>query len=507
MRIPEHFESDWNRSNKTMDEARSGEIPNTRTNDHPDSPETCGGKLVTDASLVEPIYAQAEPSQPIALGTVAATFAHAEETDPREASVCMRFTPDERLCFTFQTGPTDLVQAFRDRGDLGEKIGQITLTDRRVKFDAFCVRKETGSQGGKMIFVPQASVVTATEPSINLSEAIFHLFNFPVFFGPEDYFITTGAGPQSGWSRYGRSVLKADGWTITIAGTDKTEGSREALKEHGGFIITHMGKIVRDDGSPFSSEQLEGVLNWVHSFLSLALGRWAGVALPIGFDKDGHRAFEQWGMPMVASGSWTGSCSWFDAHHGELLSDLFPEFLRRWKDDLWGPAIRRALYWYIAANDRGTGVGVDVGLVLAQTALEELAWTYCMRDRKMVSDRAFGRRGLSAADKLRLLTTALEIPTDVPADLRALRAKRGQKWDDGADAITSIRNSLVHPNTKTECAGEAYFEAWMLSLWFLDLVFLRLLGHEGQYANRLLQRGLEAVPWRKDTLHGIEDES
>ena len=162
--------------------------------------------------------------------------------------------------------------------------------------------------------------------------------------------------------------------------------------------------------------------------------------------------------------------------------------------------MRAALYWYVAANDRGTGIGVDAGLILAQTALQHLAWTYCVQDRKMVSAHAFGRRGLSAADRIRLLATALDIPTDLPASLRLLHAKRGSKWDDGADVITGIRNSLVHPAKKSELVEGSYYEAWKLSLRFLDLVFLRLLGHEGECANRLAQRmvgEVETVPWAR----------
>lgn len=487
--------------------------PNENTNGGPnndrETPDGQGCDLMTNGPLIEPVYAQAEPSETIKLGTVPATFAHGDEDSHSQASVCVRFTPDERLCFTFQTGPADLIQTFRDMSDLSKNDGELTLTDRKVKFDAFCVSRKPSSEGGTMLFVPRTSVVTATAPSGDIAEAAFHLFNFPDFHGPMDYVIKTAAGNQSGQRRCGGVVLNADGWTITIAGTDKTTEACKVLKEYGGFIITHMGKIQREDGSPFSSEQLEDVLNSIHSFLSLALGRWAGVALPIGFDQDGNRVFEQWGLPKVASGSWNGSCSWFDAHHGGLFSDLFPTFSARWKDDLWGPAIRAAIYWYVAANDRGTGIGVDAGLILAQTALEHLAWTYCVQDRKMVSAQAFGSRGLSAADRMRLLATALDIPADLPASLRALHAKRGSKWEDGADAVTGIRNAVVHPSKTSEFADGSYYEAWRLSLWFLDLAFLRLLGHQGKYANRLSQRWtgqVETVPWAEGTAERTANE-
>ena len=204
---------------------------------------------------------------------------------------------------------------------------------------------------------------------------------------------------------------------------------------------------------------------------------------------------------MAAKGPWSGSCSWLDANHGQILTEVFPKFCVLWRDSTWQPTLQAALYWYLAANDRGTGIGVDAGIILAQTALERLAWTYCIQHRKMVSEEAFSpRKGLSAANKLRLLASALEIPVEVPSQMTALNAKRGSKWNDMPHAITDIRNSLVHPNEKTSLPNGSYFEAWQLSTWLLDLAFLRLCGHDGSYSNRTTKKAVgqvEQVPWAK----------
>jgi hypothetical protein len=121
-------------------------------------------------------------------------------------------------------------------------------------------------------------------------------------------------------------ILKADGWAVTIAATAQTDSSIKALRKTGGFIITHVGHIAREDGACFSSDQLNDILICLHYFLSFALGRWAGVALPVGFDSSGARVFEEWGFRMESDGYWNGSNSWFDEHHSELLSEVFPAF-------------------------------------------------------------------------------------------------------------------------------------------------------------------------------------
>jgi hypothetical protein len=89
-----------------------------------------------------------------------------------------------------------------------------------------------------------------------------------------------------------------------------------------------MGQVSREDGSKFSSEQLNELLHCLHYFFSFALGRWAGLALPIGFDSDGNRIFEEWGLRSIADGPWRGGSSWFDSHHGELLPQVFPGFMK-----------------------------------------------------------------------------------------------------------------------------------------------------------------------------------
>jgi hypothetical protein len=119
----------------------------------------------------------------------------------------------------------------------------------------------------------------------------------------------------------------------------------------------------------------------------------------------------------------------------------------------------------------------------------------------MISRNAFKPRGLSAADKFRLLASSIGIPLELPKELKALHAKRGQKFSDAMDALTSVRNALVHPDGTRDVPEGGYFEAWKLSLWVIDLVLLRLCGYCGPYANRLRHGRwageLETVPWAK----------
>lgn len=102
-----------------------------------------------------------------------------------------------------------------------------------------------------------------------------------------------------------------------------------------------------------------------------------------------------------------------------------------------------------------------------------------------------------------MLFSSLDIPIDIPSSLPELQKLAKQfNWIDAPHAITEIRNSLVHPEHKRrgQISG-AFFPAWNLGQWYLELALLRICEYSGTYGNRLiLQRwvgNVEPVPWQK----------
>jgi hypothetical protein len=384
--------------------------------------------------------------------------------------------------------------------DLASQL-RLELVERGVSVDALCVKSGGGHWScgdgftrGPITLVPKVSVATVTRPSQRIATTTAHLFNFPDFDGPDSYVLRSGGS----MTLCGRSVLRADGWRITIAATDKTKGLCQALDDAGGYVITHVVEVTREDGATYTSDDLEKILSCLQVFLGFAMGRPAGVALPVGFDGAGQRVFEQWGLPTTAPNGWGGSLTWFDAQHAGLLSEVFPGFYAIWGDQTWSEAIWKAIYWYLQANGRSSaGRSVEGGLILAQAALELLAWTRCVQHKKMVSPDGFERA--KASDKLRFLATSLDIPLEIPRCLGALRAGLGKKCSDAMHAITDVRNDVVHPKSRHALNNMARFEAWNLSLWYIEMAILRLCGHTGSHANRLkmphCSGTVEPVPW------------
>src|SRR5262249_52945933 len=132
----------------------------------------------------------------------------------------------------------------------------IMLTDHGTSFEAFC--RAAGSAG--IVFLPKSSGIMVRPPSAAIARATFHLFNFADFSGGDDYTLRT----KDSIRRCGRVQLKADGWQITLAGSGRTGDLTKSLGAHGGYVITHVGQVVRGDGSAFSSGQLEDLLSCLH---------------------------------------------------------------------------------------------------------------------------------------------------------------------------------------------------------------------------------------------------
>ena len=90
----------------------------------------------------------------------------------------------------------------------------------------------------------------------------------------------------------------------------------------------------------------------------------------------------------------------------------------------------------------------------------------------------------------------------IPVDFRGLTqlseyAKQKMNALDGPQAITYIRNNIVHPekdetSIPTEVMGEAYY----LGLLYLEMSLLHRLEYNGQYFDRR-HGSLNQVPWSK----------
>jgi hypothetical protein len=329
----------------------------------------------------------------------------------------------------------------------------------------------------------------------NLQYIMFHVVNF------RDY---NGVGVRNEstttiWN--GRAMIEAGDWRVTL---DKRPGGNplfEELKALSGYAITHIGKLERIDGRPFSVDDADEMREALYRYLSFCSGFWVAPILLVGFDASGNKVFEQWRSAKIER--WRNVSSWFNDMSTNGLTAGFPGFLERWRDETWNEPLLLALHWYGEANM--SAGGVEGSVILAQAAFEVLAWTLLVEDKQVLSEDGFQK--LPAMDKLRLLISDCGIPLGIPTSLSHLMAIAGaENWKDGPQALTEIRNALVHSNPKKRrkvlgASAEVRHDASDLSLWYLELVLLRIFGYQGEYADRLVRgvyRGgeIRSVSWK-----------
>lgn len=325
-----------------------------------------------------------------------------------------------------------------------------------------------------------------------VSEVVFHLFNFPEFL--DDLTMPTKNGNND--VPINVVNLEFDAWTIRIRSLPETPERVKRTKSDGGTQLTHIGQILRSDGATFSGSETNDILISLQYFLSFSCGEWCRPICPVGYDSDQNRVWQTCGSPE-AKGSFV--YSWFDYKHGDQLISLFPKFMRFWTGPDWRVALQEVIYWYLNANNSARGV--DAGLILSLTALERLSYEYAVKYKKQLSHDGFDK--LRASDKIRLFCASLNIPTHFPDQAEGLLRQskvNGSQWDDAPHALTEIRNALVHPKKKErKNIQDIIFEAWNLSQWLLEMGLLAVCGYDYTYGNRLTVSrwtgAVERVPW------------
>ncbi len=459
----------------------------------------------------EPVYTQPEPNAPVDMGEEEVEVAQGSDVWRGVARLSLDFVPTPcvslKISYDPPAGPP-LPVFLRSTRPMGfrfprhAQLVEMQLTSR-------CERRHgSAAPQGEAAFRPARGALVLGDEGEQASKLVFHLVSFPDFMPP----------PDPGRPQFSRreerppaAVLEADGWRISIWSlTDPfTRPKFWGRLWKTGYSMTHVGTAERADRSRFSAQEARGLLECLHFYLSFARAAWAGVALPVALDSNGQRLWS--GLYISSAAPDSQIClSWFGGVYGEYLVGAFPGYYRLWQAPRWRDPLQKIIYWYVSAASGGSGLGVETGLILSQVALESLAWTFCVKQKKSVSASTFKGRGLTAADKFRLLASSLDLPLPIPTQLRALmtclNGQPNKKWQDAMDAVTDIRNSLVHPGRSHSPSEDAYFEAWKLSLWYIELALLRLCEYNGRYANRLdypphlhahPREEMDRVPWAK----------
>lgn len=368
------------------------------------------------------------------------------------------------------------------------------VTDFKV--DGVAVKGFRVSVGGPLVenvlnvrWCPEdGQFVGVGNSTTKIKKLVFHLFNFKKFEGGR---ISCEDKDGCLWRVNHLDISDLD-IKIEIKSLRETDENVKKIKNENLCLLTHVGALEKTDRSMFTGEDCLEYIHELSSFFSFVRGMRCNPICAIGLNEAADRVWESWSSPAPPE----NVLSWFATEHGASLCDFYKSFHEKWNDLSWQEALCEAIHWYLDANipSRGT----HVGIILAQTAIERLSFEFCVNHKRLVTDKGF--KDLWASDKFRLLFSSLGLTLDIPNEISDLKSTAENfKWIDAPHALTEIRNSLVHPVRKRyPHSAKVFFEAWKLSLWYLELVILAVCGYSGVYANRLkIQENIyvEQVPW------------
>jgi hypothetical protein len=319
----------------------------------------------------------------------------------------------------------------------------------------------------------------------------FCLVNFPEYLGdPISY------GVNALGQFLGRLHIRADLGECRLDSIPEAADLVRRARLDPGYVISNVGEW-QPALSPMTAQQAETILQMLHFWFGLLRGAWAGPLFPEGLFGRAvvWRHLTNWNI-----GENRPTRTWLPQVTPLNLSSAFRGFVRRWSDPKWQKPLTTAISWFVESNS--PRVAAETRIVLAQVALELLAWVHVVETQKLHSRKDFER--LSAAGRIRILLQQLGIPPRVPDHLRNVPAIDDRDAFDGPGVITSVRNALVHATEQKRVAidkldGMQRFQCAQLALHYLELVLLALCGHDGHYARRGWEgwRGEDElqVPW------------
>jgi|GEM_PF-3232579 len=301
----------------------------------------------------------------------------------------------------------------------------------------------------------------------------------------------------------GRLLFEYGDFEIKIDKRHNYKGIYNDLKKIGGYSITHFAEFKRKDNQIFDSEEVSNIIEALIWLLSFSCGRQVGICYTVGV-KNCENVYEQYQAPIIDT--WRDIPNWYPIREVyNNLNLIFGELVDKLQDELWGKVLKNIFTWYF---DGLRSTYLENKIVSIQIALENIAWTYIVLDKKVMEGNKFEKK-INASKKIRLLLKELNIPSEIPeiSDLKSI----SNAYEDGSHLFTAFRNDIVHPKKKVKVDDENWeikYWVWKLGVKYLELSILRILDYDGKYYNFLKDEKnyhnyLDVVPWSSEDKYKV----
>ncbi|WP_423920962.1 hypothetical protein [Candidatus Poriferisodalis sp.] len=366
-------------------------------------------------------------------------------------------------CFVFTTQPTPRVDWSFDNANAPEAEGNdgpnVLLRCRPPDGELIDLRT-TKIHRGPGVTCSVSGRLPSYEPSskIDVTEVRFDVLNWGDILGTAD----TRCEESSGWS-LNRHQWSSDGWEVTIDGDPRLSEQWRNAEADRAFTVTHCGRLSRADRQPFAFRDAHDILRCLHWFLSFVRGRRVGIALAAGFaDDPGPQPqrdpiITHWGVTPVDEAA--SAQSWYTLGMEHELDRLFRAIHSIWRaDEASTHELRTMISTYCVAQDQS--IPIDMRILAGYIGLETQ------------------RRKNLNLQKLQAVLHEHNLPHRIKDKIR-----RPKKKFDGPETLVDVRNRIVHHKPCYPDTDELW-RAWDTCLYYLELLILRKLGHEGHFCDR-----------------------
>ena len=270
------------------------------------------------------------------------------------------------------------------------------------------------------------------------------------------------------------------------------------LKHKGGYLIQYNGELERTDKKSISHQDSLEIFHCFSAFLSFLNGRKTSAIFRVGIFDD-RKLWKDFSNYTVDP--YKHNHSWPDQSSIAGINEVWKSFYDLWKYHK--DFIRSSIHWYLQSCSSSSYV--ETAIIMAQTALELIYNWWLIESKKMILGK--DSENLSASNKIRLLLSQLNITSGIPLDLNNLNeyVQSKKTVNDGPEIIVQIRNAIVHSQIEkrkklNSLSFEIRYEALKLSVWYVEISLLKILGFEGKYNNQTSKAYDEYVPWSKQNV-------
>ncbi|WP_397301614.1 hypothetical protein [Nonlabens ulvanivorans] len=280
-----------------------------------------------------------------------------------------------------------------------------------------------------------------------------------------------------------RLSFECDDYKVCIDRCFDVKERLESLSNNGGYLILSNGSLEAKKGK-LSFDKVNEVMLSLSTFLTFLLGKRTSTIFRIGFENQ-KEVWKDYSNYLFDDYYFT--TSWMPRKPITGFDELWKIYRALWENENDRDFLQTAIHWYIEAN---TSKFHDTALVNAQAALELIYNWWVVENKQLIMGSDSDK--ISAANKIRLIVSQLQLKAHIPTSLTNLSdVIRGIKdVTDGPDAITYIRNAIVHSRKKNRekligLSNEVKLEARELSLYYIELSLLEILEYKGTITDRM----------------------